>query len=434
MAAFKLCGMADLERQAQVLGRKTGRAALDRALTDWVNSIEWPKQVPDPEGEGDYVLKQWPRIVLNTAVGCVKLRIPSYWKKGKPCLRPVEAAWGLRKFVSPLLQRMCASIGAELPFATSETELKELAGVRLSASTIRSVCIEIGESALSEQLRPELPPAFGEPERITVFIDGGRVNTNEGWKEPRLARIELTNSIGAVMTFVLTRICGAEAFWALLEPILRNLGAETCRALAFLGDGAPWILSGAKARFSHALCILDFYHAAEHIHDAAKEIFGEGKKAKTWAKKYVKLLKRGRVDYLLYKLKSSRSRIAQRGFTAATALDSLLGYLEPRRDQLRYMTFRRRGFPIGSGKIEALVKQALNLRLKRNGAWWNIENADRILALRAVKLFGHLEQAWSARVRKRKQEVPEQFVKLLSSVHPPSLKDPCHALRKKRAA
>lgn len=432
--AFQVTGMADLEKRALRFGRNTARTILDRALTKWVNSIAWPKEIPDEEGGEPYRLKQWPRITLNTAVGTIKLAVPSFWKKGKPDLRPAEAALGLRKFISPLLLKMCASIGAELPFALSQQELFDLAGARVCAETIRSICLEVGQTAMEEQLQPRIPDSFGKPERISVFIDGGRVNTDQGWKEPRLARIEVVNAVGVVLTFALTRICEAKAFWSLLEPVLHAVGAKACGLLAFIGDGSDWILGEAKSRFPEATLILDFYHAAEHVHEASKEIFGEGVKAMSWAGKYVKMLKRGRIDFILYRLKSSRPRISNLGTAASNALEGLIGYLEPRRDQCKYLAFRRRGFPIGSGKIESFVKQALNLRLKRNGAWWSLPNADRILALRVSKILDRLEPAWTAHVRKLRGNIPAQFENLLSRAQEPSLDEVKYVPRKYKAA
>ncbi len=95
----------------------------------------------------------------------------------------------------------------------------------------------------------------------------------------------------------------------------------------------------------------------------------------------------------------------------------MLDYLTPRREQLRYATARRRGFRIGSGRIEALIKQAVNLRLKRNGAWWNVANAEAILALRLAKLTGHLDRVWTAEVAAKRNSSPSQFFTLLQA-HP----------------
>ena len=38
--------------------------------------------------------------------------------------------------------------------------------------------------------------------------------------------------------------------------------------------------------------------------------------------------------------------------------------------------------PIGSGAIESLIRQVVNLRLKGNGKFWLLENAEAILHAR----------------------------------------------------
>ncbi len=401
-------GMSQWEESALRQARVTGREWLKQRIDDWVRSIDWPATIDDPDGGEPFLLKQWPARQLNTAVGFIIVKLPSYWKKGKPSVRPVPAILGMRGSLSPGLVRMIVSVGAELPFAAASDELLRLTGCEISADTVRVVCEEVGEVALQAQLEPAVPAGFAEPERIGVQIDGGRVDTDEGWREPRLARIELQNAAGQTCTLVLSRICTAAAFWTLLAPLLKRLGADRCRRLAFISDGARWILDRALQHFPHADLILDFYHAAQHIYGAAAKIFGkETPAADGWARKYRKLLRRGRIDAVLGMLAHARGGlVAAHGRKAGTALEKLLGYLRPRRDQLRYMTFRRRGWPIGSGRIESLIKQAVNMRLKRPGAWWTVPNAERILALRSAKLTGTLPDVWARFVSQRTSQTP----------------------------
>jgi hypothetical protein len=414
--------MAQLEEEALRFAQREGQYALQRALLVWVKGIPWPSEVPDEEGGEPYRLVRWPRLDLNTVVGMIQITVPSYEKTGKESLRPVEAALGIRGSISPLLQRLCASIGVELPFVPSERELSELSHVDTSYQTIRRICGELGEVAREEQKTAELPSGFGQITQVTVQQDGGRVNTDEGWREPRLARIEAINEAGKSAVFLLTAIVSAQDFWALVSGLLSRLRLDACRNLAFIGDGAKWILMEAARRYPHASCILDFYHAAEHIHDAAKLIFGEGTaQAEAWARRYRRLLRKGRAQYVLQCWRLSLKHLGARGSKAHEALAGLIEYFDARREQLRYPAFRRRKLPIGSGKIEALVKQVLNLRLKRNGAWWTLANAERMLALRAAKLFGRLDEVWEARISDRMLDVPSVFVDLLGRTPGPIL-------------
>jgi len=41
--------------------------------------------------------------------------------------------------------------------------------------------------------------------------------------------------------------------------------------------------------------------------------------------------------------------------------------------------------PIGSGEIESRHRHVIQARLKRAGAWWKEENAEKMLALRVAR-------------------------------------------------
>ena len=49
---------------------------------------------------------------------------------------------------------------------------------------------------------------------------------------------------------------------------------------------------------------------------------------------------------------------------------------------MQYKLFKSKGYPIGSGVIEATCKQLVQLRLKRNGMRWKKNGAHCILQLR----------------------------------------------------
>ncbi|MGH9941064.1 MAG: hypothetical protein ACRD9R_01750 [Pyrinomonadaceae bacterium] len=55
-------------------------------------------------------------------------------------------------------------------------------------------------------------------------------------------------------------------------------------------------------------------------------------------------------------------------------------YLHARLDYLDYAGAIARGLPIGSGEIESGPRSVLQARLKLSGAWWKMENAEKMLA------------------------------------------------------
>jgi len=56
--------------------------------------------------------------------------------------------------------------------------------------------------------------------------------------------------------------------------------------------------------------------------------------------------------------------------------------LSGRRNQLNYRDALANDLPIGSGEIESAHRYIAQQRLKRPGAWWRVDHAEYMLALR----------------------------------------------------
>ena len=63
---------------------------------------------------------------------------------------------------------------------------------------------------------------------------------------------------------------------------------------------------------------------------------------------------------------------------------------------MKYREALAEGLPIGSGEIESAHRYVAQKRLKLPGAWWRVENAERMLALRINRLNGDGEAYWAA--------------------------------------
>ena len=81
----------------------------------------------------------------------------------------------------------------------------------------------------------------------------------------------------------------------------------------------------------------------------------------------------------------------QKRAEAKSEIDSLIGYLKENRDRVDYKFYRKGGYPAGSGGIESSNKTICHVRLKRSGAWWYVEKANQMLALRCAKYNGTFE-------------------------------------------
>jgi hypothetical protein len=63
-------------------------------------------------------------------------------------------------------------------------------------------------------------------------------------------------------------------------------------------------------------------------------------------------------------------------------------YLGTRNDQPKNREALAEGLPIGSGEIESAHRYVAQKRLKLPGAWWLVEHAEYVLALRINRLNG----------------------------------------------
>jgi len=70
-------------------------------------------------------------------------------------------------------------------------------------------------------------------------------------------------------------------------------------------------------------------------------------------------------------------------------------YLIGRRNQLNYREALADGVPIGSGEIESAHRYIAQLRLKRPGAWWRVEHAEYMPALRINRRNGDWKAYWA---------------------------------------
>jgi hypothetical protein len=156
-------------------------------------------------------------------------------------------------------------------------------------------------------------------------------------------------------------------------------GLAVLREAAVVGDGARWIWELAAEHFGARVEIVDGFHAAEHLHAAARALFGEGAAATGWAEaRTAELLARGPAP-VLAALRAAKAA----GAEARECLRAERGYFANNADRMAYPEFRLDGLPIGSGAIESAADHLVQRRLKRAGMRWSAAGADAILALRA---------------------------------------------------
>lgn len=162
-------------------------------------------------------------------------------------------------------------------------------------------------------------------------------------------------------------------------------------------DGAEWIRNQIRRQSLPLDAVgLDFYHLAEHVHEARRATFGEEAPAgHAWCGEVLHAAKHEGYAALWERLTAWRAGL--RGGKREAA-DRLLHYVARREEMIRYPEFRARGWQIGSGPTEALCKTT-TARLKGSGMRWDGDNAEAVMALACLEQSGQWQVYWRTRLR-----------------------------------
>jgi len=159
--------------------------------------------------------------------------------------------------------------------------------------------------------------------------------------------------------------------------------ADQVLAVSDAGNGLEEALH--RHFWEDLLCILDWYHASQHLHDYAKVLHPkEAQLAAAWAKQAKDLLyEQGGEALLLY----LRGLPVPADDSVADELRKLTNYIADNKHRLDYPTYRQQGLDIGSGPTEAACK-IVGERLKGSGMRWLVAGAAEVAPLRALYLSG----------------------------------------------
>jgi len=356
---------------------------------------------------------------------CGKSRVPLDEALGIPPKGPSVDA----------LHKVCHAAVATRSFEGASCVLNVQAGLKIPRKRIRHWAETEGKNLVEEQKDEVQQYQEGKvwkrpatiPDLFVITADGGRVQTRQTekkdrWKESKIGvvydalkqpnksalRGEYKGARANTKTYVATMDSWGVIGWRLRVEAEKK-GYSNAREKVFLGDGASGVKDVRDTHFSEATFILDWAHAAEHLSDCSKAIFGEGTtKAYRWYEKYANYLWEGNLDEIIRELnKQSKAlgmpRPQDGDFSRRTILyRNAYSYFPNNKTAMNYPLFRSKGWPIGSGVVEGAVKQ-FALRLKGSEKFWNIANkgADEMLALCALYFSedGRWEQYWRRRAR-----------------------------------
>lgn len=263
-----------------------------------------------------------------------------------------------------------ATVATNFGLAVSKSELERL------TAPISDACRELTFEALRDA--QQQPPTATRGRLMVLEVDGVMVLGKP--QEGECGGIEIkTVTLYPFETpserLVITDVRHPKQLKDAIRGLLIQAGVTPRDTLIGVGDGAAWV-EDVLDSFC-ATSVTDCFHAAAYL-EVVMVALGWGDQRRLTARRS---LCRGEIDvaeFLTNELPPPEVWLAwdEEALTA-------LRYLEQRKQRMRYPTFKRRGFPIGSGVVEGLNKSVIGTRMKRSGMQWSRPGAARMAALRS---------------------------------------------------
>ncbi len=179
-----------------------------------------------------------------------------------------------------------------------------------------------------------------------------------------------------------------------VKGLKRLLKREAARTRLRAAEERVGIIDGAvclKANLDELpleMVLLDFYHASEHVGQAAMQT----NTAKPWLEQTLHVLRHEGYGPFFQRLLDWRTPL--RGSKREEA-ERLIQYVAARQDMVRYEQCDARGLDVGSGPMESMCGVTTD-RIKGRGRRWDLENAEAMMALEALyQSTGLWDRYWS---------------------------------------
>ena len=259
----------------------------------------------------------------------------------------------------------------------------------------------------NKALQVKLNDALDIPEQATtvsVSLDGVMIPTrnqilpgDSKWGEASCGTISFIDDTGEVLS---TQYCARMP--ETKKRSLKNQLSTTIKAIAQqrpdlalvkVADGAKDNWSFLEKQLNEGDCVLDYYHASQHLHQAMECIYGVGsKRVNTQHKNYREILL-DEPDGITKVIKHLKYQI-KRPVKDLEGLKKELTYFLNNKHRCQYAQMKEQNKPIGSGIVEAACKTVVQMRCKRAGQRWEHDGGQAILRFRSLLLSDQLDTAW----------------------------------------
>jgi hypothetical protein len=319
--------------------------------------------------------------------------------------------------------------GVSDSFDKARQLLHEMAGVRLSESTVERTTEEVGQrlAVLQGQditFGPDVPwrwhgDAKGRGVAYVTLDASGTRQQGPGGKhaEGRLAYVggiynapppEWLRPGGPappLQAHYVSGLCSLAQMGPLLRYQATPVGMEQAEVWVALSDGGNGLEALLQSHFNRAdlVVILDFYHAASYVEALAHALHpDDDEQAARQAELWCRLLKEegGATTLAVLRQWDRPARKSSAWRAAWQALDSNFGNNLHR---MAYPEYVAEGWQIGSGVVESACKTVVGQRLKGAGKRWGEEGAHAVCHVRALYRSekGQWEAFWRHRYTQR---------------------------------
>lgn len=312
-------------------------------------------------------------------------------------------------------------------FDQAALALNEDWGTRLDGKQVQRWAEALGQALTSQRdrqvqafeqgVRPDGP---ANPAALLVIgMDGGRVQTREKqeetasrWREDKVCSITsylpgdgtAEHPPKALVTTYVATMEDTQAFGRLVRLEAERRGLRQAETVLVMGDAGNWIDPLNERERLADQRVVDYYHASEHLHEAARAAMGQQTaEATALAEQWEEHLWNGRREAVMGLLAAHAERLGRPRESDGPdhprrVLASNVGYFQAHQCHMDYPMYRAKGWPIGSGVAESGVK-LFNKRVKGTEQFWNLPQVESILSLRALWLSqdGRWSRYWNNR-------------------------------------
>lgn len=307
------------------------------------------------------------------------------------------------------LEAAVVDFGAEDSFALAAERLERHHGVKLGATTVRTITLRHARAVEARQAVAAVAgilPAQGA-EHVVAEADGTMLPVVDMAQDPPAGgdRRKTRKARWMEMRLCAARAAGeVSARYACDGDSVESLGQRWshCAAQARWGldshvhvvsDGAAWIAGQKEAAFgTRATHLLDLYHVMEYLAAAQKAHPPWQKASRRWLPTQKRRLLRGQSARVIAELATA---LEPQDTNSETPIRAAWRYLSNQADKLDYPAALAHGLPVGSGMIEGGHRHVLQKRLKLSGAWWLPENLCAMAQLRVCRANKDWQDYWA---------------------------------------